>query len=169
MSTPLLALQDVEKSYTEGLKSLPVLRGINVTVNAGEDGQDLGCLSLTTAVSTQLQTVLAMNQGYSEEDGGWIDNPSAGGEGGFVDRSGALTADDEEIASSVPAGTDGTLRFLEMTADLDTGAHDLCIEGNPGESTGTFRYIVNQDGIVADTDVGSSQTFPLAFTPFTVE
>lgn len=140
------------------------------TVNANEDGQRLGCLSLTSDTETQIQTVVAMNQGYSEEDGGWIDNPAAAGEGGFVDRTGALTADGEEIAPAIPAGSDGTFRFLDMTAELEVNrAYELCITGNPGATTGEFRHVIWQDGLIADTDVGSSQTFPLAFTPFTVE
>lgn len=137
-------------------------------VSANQDGQDLGCLSLATDVNAQLQIVVAMNYGYTEEEG-WTDNIAAVGEAGFTDRSGTLSVDGEEVDTAEQPDTAGTLRFLEMTADLETGTHDLCIVGNPGETTGEFKYMVLQDGIVADTDVGSSQTFPLAFTPFTVQ
>lgn len=137
---------------------------------AGEDGQDMGCVSLTTAVSAQIGSVFVMNQGYSEEDGGWTDNPA----GFFGDRSASLNVNDQEVATVNPAGSDGALRF-DMTsapAELEAGTdYDICIVGNPGATTGEFAYIAYQDGVVASTNVGSeTDPFPLQFAPsFIVE
>lgn len=64
MSTPLLTLQDVEKSYTEGLSVLPVLRGINFEVFAGET------LSIVGASGTGKSTLLHII--------GTLDPPSRG-------------------------------------------------------------------------------------------
>ncbi len=132
---------------------------------ASEDGQDMGCISLTTAVNAQIESVFVMNQGYSEEDGGWIDNPA----GFFGDRSASLNVNDEEVATVDPAGSDGALRF-DMTAapaELEAGTdYDICIVGNPGATTGEFAYIAYQDGVVASTNVGSeADPFPLQFGP----
>lgn len=134
-------------------------------LTAGEDEQNMGCISLTTAVNAQIESVFVKNQGYSEEDGGWIDNPA----GFFGDRSASLKVNDEEVATVDPAGSDGALRF-DMTAapaELEAGTnYDICIEGNPGATTGEFAYIAYQDDVVATTNVGSEEDpFPLEFTP----
>lgn len=129
-------------------------------VNAGGDGQELGCVAITNDVSTEISYILAMQEGAPEGD--------------FSDRRIGLYADDgsdaQEISPEVDAGPNGDLRF-DLTAapfTLVAGNYDLCLNGNPGATPGTYNYMIESpDSVVASEGLGGA--YPVRFSPFTVE
>lgn len=129
------------------------------TAFADTEDQSMGCIGLETDnITSQLSLVVPT----------LVSSPAEY----LFDREASLTSNGESIAGPVEASMEGELRF-DMTATPASfeanSDNELCLVGNPGASTGTFQYqILTPDHFNTTADLGSDQTFPVKFTPFTV-